>query len=352
MDSATLATFPFLSGAVSMAERLGADLDSLLDGVAYEDARARGKQRVVEALRRSDVPDVSLAGSEFDRLLEIMSYTYARMIVSLIDDRFLTKRYALAESVRLDRNLGHILKGGDEDTVISVARELNVSAVSTKKGLMMPFTDFLRFSSRIKSTEWKLVNTEVFNGYVYLPGPSFCRVLQNALQDRLEEELPFDVPSEIADMLNAVIPPISEELEEMKNRYSAEGMGEVTADLFPPCMRTLLANTQNGMNLSHSGRFALTSFLHNLGMNSEEILLLFAQSPDFDESKSLYQIRHITGESSGTEYTSPECATMKTHGICYEPDRLCASEKINHPLVYYRAKTYMQKRDAKAETSE
>ncbi len=331
-----------------MAERLGADLESLLQSAAYEDARSRGRQRVLDALRQSDVSDISLqAANEFERLLEMMSYTYARMIVSAIDDRFLTKRYALAESVRLDRNLGHILSQGGEETVISVARELNVSAVSTPKGLMMPFTDFLRFSARIKSTDWKLVNTEVFDGYVYLPGPSFCRVLQNALQDRLDSELPFDLPPEVEASVRPSATTISEELEELKSRYSAEGLGEVTADLFPPCMRTLLANTQNGMNLPHSGRFALTSFLHNLGMSSEEILLLFSESPDFDESKTLYQIRHITGESSGTEYTAPECATMKTHGICYEPDKLCGSEKVNHPLVYYRRKAYLERRNQK-----
>ena len=63
-------------------------------------------------------------------------------------------------------------------------------------------------------------------------------------------------------------------------------------------------------------------------------------SPDFDESKSIYQIKHITGELNGTEgYTPPECSTMKTNGICYDPDDLCAKEFLNHPLTYFRIRT-------------
>ena len=103
-------------------------------------------------------------------------------------------------------------------------------------------------------------------------------------------------------------------------------------------MRTMLAKVQSGENLPHSGRFALTSFLHSIGMSAEEILKLFGSSPDFDSDKSRYQIEHITGEISGTEYTPPECSTMKSYGICLDEDKLCKKEWMTHPLKYYRLK--------------
>ena len=103
-------------------------------------------------------------------------------------------------------------------------------------------------------------------------------------------------------------------------------------------MRKLLEMIRAGENVPHSGRFALVAFLHTLGMDSEEILRTFSTSPDFDESKSRYQIQHISGEISGTEYTPPECSTMKSYGICFDPDDLCAREWMTHPLKYYRAK--------------
>jgi DNA primase large subunit len=95
---------------------------------------------------------------------------------------------------------------------------------------------------------------------------------------------------------------------------------------------------QAGENVPHSGRFALVTFLHALGMDSTDILEAFSTAPDFDPSKSEYQIKHITGESSGTEYSTPECSTMKSYGICFDPDELCNRDWMKHPLTYYRTK--------------
>jgi DNA primase large subunit len=51
----------------------------------------------------------------------------------------------------------------------------------------------------------------------------------------------------------------------------------------------------------------------------------------------MYQVEHITGRGgSGTEYTAPACAAMKTTGLCIRPDTIC--EKVNHPLSYYKLK--------------
>jgi len=127
-------------------------------------------------------------------------------------------------------------------------------------------------------------------------------------------------------------------LENMKSRMETKFSGKLADEQLPPCIRALLSNALNGTNLPHSGRFALVSFLHTIGMGSEQILALFSQSPDFDESKSIYQIKHITGELNDTEgYTPPECHTMKSNGLCIEGDELCT--RIKHPLNYYRLRS-------------
>ena len=54
--------------------------------------------------------------------------------------------------------------------------------------------------------------------------------------------------------------------------------------------------------------------------------------------KARYQVEHITGKTSGTEYTPPGCDTMKSNSICFNPDSLCNKEWMNHPLSYYRIK--------------
>ena len=335
MDTRMAARFPFLDIASEMAAENQVDIESLLSSETFEDARKRGVERLEDAIRNSEVSYVPLM-KEFDKLTEVMSYPYARMIVSCINDRFLTKRYALSEAVRMNKLLGE-----EEQWVVrDIAKALGVKSELDDDGLKMHFSDYLKFSTRIKSIEWKLVNTEMRGGYVMLSHEKFDRVLQNALQDKIESELPLNVPEEYAKLMQRDIDHVSMILAETKNKFSPGYSGELNKDHLPPCIRTLLANAQNGVNLPHSGRFAMVSFLHAIGMNSEQILTLFSQSPDFDESKSSYQIKHITGELNGTDgYTPPECSTMKTNGICFEPDNLCDNEKVNHPLTYFRIKS-------------
>lgn len=328
------ARFPFLKEASHIAEKNDVGVESLVSSSSYENARKRGLDRVLDSIKDSEVTYIPLTGPDYDRLMEVMSYPYARILVSAVNDRFLTRRYALAEAVRMNKLLGE----ESAETVVAVSRELGVNAADADGELRMHFSDYIRFSVRIKSPDWKLVNTEVHKGFVTLPKERFYRVLQNALQDRIEDELPLKIPDEIKDLTRKDADHVRVVLGEMKNKYSPTGGGEVKIDFFPPCMRTMLASAQNGVNLPHSGRFALVSFLHNLGMDSDAILTLFSQSPDFDPSKSMYQIRHITGELSGQEYTPPECSTMKSYGICFDPDGLCNSGKMNHPLNYYRIK--------------
>ena len=335
MDTMTAARFPFLSISSEMASQNGGDIESLLSSSTFEAARKRGIERLEDAIKNSEISYAPLT-NDFDRLMEVLSYPYARMIVSCINDRFLTKRYALAEAVRMNRLLGE----SQRITIQMVADELGVNSEVDEEGLRMHFSDFLKFSTRIKSPEWKLVNTEMRNGYVILSHERFDRVLQNALQDKIEAELPLQIPDEFRDVMRKDIDHVSMILAESKNRFNPGFSGELNNEHLPPCIRTLLANAQNGVNLPHSGRFAMVSFLHAIGMNSEQILTLFSQSPDFDESKSSYQIKHITGELNGTDgYTPPECSTMKTNGICFDPDNLCNNEKVNHPLTYYRIKS-------------
>jgi DNA primase large subunit len=92
-------------------------------------------------------------------------------------------------------------------------------------------------------------------------------------------------------------------------------------------------------------RFALTSFLVNIGMPIEQMVSFYTEVTDFDESLTRYQIEHIAGlKGNRTKYTPPTCNTLRTHGVCRSPDSLC--KKIVHPLSYYRRKAWgIQKRE-------
>jgi DNA primase large subunit len=72
-------------------------------------------------------------------------------------------------------------------------------------------------------------------------------------------------------------------------------------------------------------------------MPVENVVDLFRSFSDYSERMTRYQVEHIAGEKgSRTRYTPPRCDTLKTHGVCADPDALC--QKIRHPSSYYRRK--------------
>ena len=123
--------------------------------------------------------------------------------------------------------------------------------------------------------------------------------------------------------------------------------GAIEESAFPPCIQALISALTSGTNLTHAGRFSLTTFLHAIGMDVAGIAGLYGRSPDFDIEKTMYQVEHITGRGgSGTEYTTPACAAMQTTGLCVHSDKLC--ETVGHPLSYYKRK----KRDVEKKAKE
>ncbi|MBR2347915.1 MAG: DNA primase large subunit PriL [Candidatus Methanomethylophilaceae archaeon] len=346
MDAGRAAKFPFLKESAEFVEKNNADLESLLTSPLYEPARIRGKERVLDALANSEVSYKPLM-NDYDRLMEVMSYPYSRMIVSMVGDRFLTKRYALAEAVRMNK----LLNGEDLRTVAVVSEELGITSSADADGIIhMGFHDYLMLSSRLKSIDWKLINTNIDKGKVLLPQDKFSRLMQNAFQDKIESELPLMTPDEFRQYLKKDVESITATLEETKKKFSPTGGEGMKNEYLPPCIIRILDMSRRGMNLPHSARFALVTFLNALGLTYDDIIKVFSESPDFDESKSEYQIKHIIGELTGGEgYTPPECSTMKTNGLCVNPDNLCEQEWMTHPLKYYRAKS--RKKDERKENN-
>jgi DNA primase large subunit len=340
MNLSKLASYPFLKESRTYLKESGPSLDELLHDIAYERTRALGKERVLEALEDAQIGDHSLI-TDADCLAELLSYITARIMVSSVNDPYLTRRYALAEA----KTASSRLQNEDFDFVIQVAKEMGLD-VQLENGLCkIHFINFIKNTSQMRSKPWKIANQDLQNGYVKLDKNHLARVIQQALQIRIEGELPQEVNNEILKVLNPNIKAIKRAVEQKKNTFRAEDFGKIRVTKLPPCIKTLLARAQAGENLPHSGRFALTAFLHSIGMSAEEILKLFSSSPDFDEDKSRYQIEHITGEISGTEYNPPECSTMKSYGICFDEDALCRKEWMTHPLKYYRVKDKGKKKE-------
>lgn len=331
VELATLAKYPFLREASAFIRAENVTLDEILTEPAYVRARTLGKTRVIEALEKGPGTE-RVAVVAADQLAQLLAYPVARILVSVLEDTYLIRRFALREAIAAEGRL----EAESNDFVLHLAAELGMDLRREDGSFRLHFTDFLRHTNTMRDAPWKLINQRVDRGYVYLRREKALRVMRNAILRHIEEGLPLPVND---DILNAFRPDILEIrgiLEAKKATFKAEEIGKVSITRFPPCMYNLLAQIQNHENVPHMGRFAIVAFLHHIGLSNEEIFRVFGDVPDFAADVTKYQIDHITGATSPTEYTPPECATMKSYSICPGPDRICLT--IKHPLSYYRVK--------------
>jgi DNA primase large subunit len=171
------------------------------------------------------------------------------------------------------------------------------------------------------------------DGEVPLSEEELLVLLKQAVQHRIEDGLPFDVPDPIAAELDEEQSHLREQLSDLD---LTRDIDTVVPDLFPPCMQSLLDRVQKGEHLEHHSRFAIASFLTTIGMTTDEIVELFQVNPGFGEEATRYQVDHIRGATSPTEYSPPACATMQSYGDCVNMDDICENViEESHPLNYY-----------------
>jgi DNA primase large subunit len=327
-NTAKLSEYPFLSQAAEYVAGLETPVDHYLTARTFEMARYRAQTRVLQAIGGEIKRDNTING-----VTELFSYPIARILVSCIDDAFLTRRYALKEAEFSNVKM----KQEDNYEILQeIGRDFDIAPSINDKGFQMHFTDYVRCAAGMRALKWKLVNRRLESGFVNITKEEYTRLLQEVIKERLLK-LPLEVPDRFCQSLMVYIDEIKTSLEASKSEFDEAGFGNVEPEHFPPCIRHLLANAQGGM--AHSARFALTSFLLKIGLSVDQIVHMFNVSPDFNEETTRYQIEHIAG-STGTFYIPPSCTTMNTYGNCFGKDELCRT--IYHPLTYYKKKKIIQ----------
>jgi len=342
-----LSRFPFLKTASEFMAAQNISLGEIMEDRTYEQARAEGMARLLAALRYRRI-DPPAASGYADYLNDIISYVVARITASAVGDGLLINWYAAAEAARA----ANLLLAEEKDFVADVALELGFCLEDTelypgttgqgtagmRPGEPVDFhvrlSDYLAYAPRLKSKEWKLVNQALRHGMVPLSRERAVRLLREVLAEKFERELnAMKVDRAIARSFRSQIIDLRNRMAEIRNIMEQQSFTELDISRIPPCIAYILAMTKAGQNVSHIARFAMTSFLLHIGMKPHAILELFRTSPDFREDLARYQVEHIAGEISGTEYSPLSCDSMRTNGICYNNDALCS--RIRHPLSYY-----------------
>ena len=333
-----LAKYPFLKETARYISPLELQIDDLTSaGMAF--VLKRAEERVTLAITSLRVRDLDKNIKDMDT--EILSFPVALLLVTATDNSLIKKRYALAEAKQASVELTNEPK----EKILKIAHDFNWKLTLTpiensdiSSEYILHFTDYLKNMSHLHDRKWKLTNSILANGCIYLNKQDIVRLLQEEIRKRIEKRL----ESAKLDRYPAEITMIAEKLKAL----AAERIGQtettefpkvIVQEAFPPCINALYADAASSHHLSHIGRFTLTSFLVNIGMSAESVNELFKSFSDYNERLTRYQIEHIAGErGSGTRYTPPQCSVLQTHGVCKNRDDLC--RRIYHPLAYYKRK--------------
>jgi len=335
LSKADQAKYPVLPDAVEYVRQRGLTIEELSDQ-SYATILDRAEERLKEAIAKG------IVSSEWQNDdVEILSFPVAVYLTTILRDDWVRRRFALAES----RRTSQFLLNEDIGRVAEIATKTfgwkidpaGVEVSEVAPILRVDFKSYIKNALKIREFKWKLTNRVLDHGFVRVSKDEATRLLQEEVQSRIlsrVKSIPMEQPSFLKDRVERLRKLVSE-------RRATAAFSElpetVVPAAMPPCMRNLYDSMHSGKHIPHIGRFALTSFLVNAGVNQEGILLLFKTAADFDEKKTRYQVEHIAGARGGkTKYKPPKCATLRTHGLCITPDDLC--RQISHPISYYRTR--------------
>jgi DNA primase large subunit len=330
------ARYPFLAAAREAVETAAVDLGEV---VATDDTVT---DRAVERVEHA-ITDGTVGEPHRRTRVELLSYPVARVLVSLVDQHVCTRKYAQAEAETAQERFSQEFAATTEFKSTSTERvsldellaefDLGSAVSDAENGYWVEVGTYLDLAADQRGDQWRLVNRPLADGRVRIASEELHVLLKQAIRHRVEDGLPFQVPEAIATELDDEVERLQEVLSELDLTREID---TVVPELFPPCMQALLDKVQKGEHLAHHSRFAIAAFLTSIGMTTDEIVDLFNVNPGFGEEATRYQVDHIRGDTSPTEYSTPACSTMMSYGDCVNKDDLC--ERISHPMAYYEKK--------------
>ncbi|HIC99053.1 MAG TPA: hypothetical protein EYP08_05315 [Pyrodictiaceae archaeon] len=306
--------------------------------------------------------------------LAVCGYHAARLLIAVLGDRWLASRYALAEAERSYERL----QNEAPKTIEALAKILGVNLTYLVEPYREPiaivnnvtiyrqyeyrihFLEYVRIAQRlIGDPTWRPTNLPVRQGYVYLTKKQTTRLLKEAITTYIERSITsFHIE---LTSLPPVVKDYSETVRSLLSKYrkpkaikTSNGKyfvklpeGVILVEAFPPCMKDMYDALLRGENLSHHQRFAIATFMLNIGATIDQVVDLFKNVPDFNEKTTRYQVEHLAGlRGSQKRYLTYSCEKMRTLGLCRGD---CG---VRNPIVaYYKNASKLIKQSKKEEAS-
>ena len=328
----------------------------ILKTMDIEKLKRRVRERILGAIK-GKIPDPF--GVSDDE--EIVAYYLSIIVLSIINDKWLIRRYAVAEAERIRK----YLVNESNDVLSVIANTLGILLDNIEqRPLRIPYfiskgiiydvkyvfrvhvKDYLKSIRLHSDLSWKLVNQIISEGFVYLTREKVIRYLIEIITNIIERQVKPLTKEEVPSLVKEILSDVEVEVQKIRKEHAQyalyasmrekfdelRSLGIIVFEAFPPCIKALYQDALGGKHLSHHARFALATFLINIGLDVNSVVNVFRKLPDFDETIAKYQVEHLAGlRGSRKKYKPYNCDTMRTLGLCIEE---C---NVKNPLVkYYR----------------
>lgn len=180
--------YPFTPEARSLAAEL--NLNKI-----DRDLLKFGRIRVEEALNKGTIEYKATPLLELKKTY-LISYIYARMLVSSLGNRSYVGRYSIAEA----RRSASALKTDSDDTILKICTRLGIDTVKRDGLFIVSFVDFT--SNIPKNSGISLSNQKLEKGKILLGKDELVKILEEAMFREIRKGLPIDIrtiPTEVVD---------------------------------------------------------------------------------------------------------------------------------------------------------
>lgn len=268
---------------------------------------------------------------------EILIFIVSLIMVKSIGMEPVLKKYALAEARRAEKFLTDDLKKQTEQQrralfskIFEDLFSLRIDVAEDGRLFKVKVTDYLLRSSHFHEQEWKIINRLVSRGFVYLDADEVVRLVRNELAVLIHDRV-------AAMSLPAVPPAIKEKADYLRTSLAPRLQYRTYAVTeYPPCVKHALEVMGRGENLPHSARVMLATYMLAIGKQTDEVVELFKNAPDFNEKITRYQVEHLAGtKGSRVKYSVPSCEKLRNENLCFATED-CAG--ITNPVQFGRWK--------------
>ena len=261
---------------------------------------------------------------------EVFSFILAIVLLNLCGSISLSRRFSLAEARRAEKYLEKDLaakidinsdniksqreyKLEQQELAMKIMNDLfSIQIQKDHEYFVMHVTDYLKRATHFYEREWKLINRYFYHGFILLTPHETVRLVRKELDNYIFSKIQSAKVTTSSTLLQNCL---------KKILLLAKKFHPQKTEIFsddPPCIQHALKILDNNENLSHSGRFLLATFLFGRGKSLDYVAKLFKNAPDYNEKVTLYQLRHILGDTgSNIKYRCPSCIKLQNQNLCF-----------------------------------